>query len=86
MFLLMAFNIPLKSVNDRMLPFFSVILKALFILVVFDWERNMGFMLSVKIKGKPIAPGSTLSCSLLTLEGSVCKDTRDCTACTLLIC
>lgn len=34
------------------------------------------FAVSEAIKDKLIAPGNMLSCYLLTLGGSVCKDTR----------
>lgn len=44
------------------------------------------FTVNVIIKGKLIASGNMLSCYLLTLEGSVCKGTKDRAPCTLVIC
>lgn len=65
--------------------FFPVILKVLFILMLFYCREEFG-VYSVTIKGKLIAPGNMLSCYLLTLEGSVCKGTKDRAAYTLVIC
>jgi len=75
-FLLMTYNIPGKTVNDRMLHFLLWYFRHCLLWYCFSVERNLGFTPRVKIKGKLVAPRSVLSCSLLTLEGSVCKDTK----------
>lgn len=63
--------------------FFPEILEALFILMLFYCREE--FDVHSKCDNQ-IAPGSMLSCYLLTLEGSVCKGTKDRAGCTLVIC
>lgn len=60
-------------------------LEALFILMLFHSREKFGVNIKCVNESKLIAPGSTFSCSLLTLEGSLRKDTKNCIACTLEI-